>query len=202
MNETNADDQGVILYQRKSIDALLSITKPEAEAPTIDKIFQKAVEPIQEITGFSTVTLRLYDPARKCFKLMAQGGMTPEMVTALNIMSEDTPIFVEIMTHKEPAVKIPVELVRNLGYKKTVFIPLIAGDACVGSIDLPSKRDYEPTEDEFRWFALIGRILGSMIYQAQLTERLQIRPGRGAYRTRKQAAGSDGSDSEQSGESG
>jgi two-component system nitrate/nitrite sensor histidine kinase NarX len=164
-----------ISYQRKSIDALLSITKPEADFPSIEKIFQKAIGPIQEITGFETVTARIYDPGRKSFILMAQSGMTPEMVKSLKCISDDYPIFSEIMKNKAPAVKIPVKLVKELGYKRTVFIPLVAGDTIVGSIDLPSKIDYIPTDDEFRWYALVGRILGSMIYQAQLMEQLQSR---------------------------
>ena len=40
---------------------------------------------------------------------------------------------------------------------------------------MPTKKDYIPTDDEFRWLALVGRVLGSMIYQAQLMERLQSR---------------------------
>jgi two-component system, NarL family, nitrate/nitrite sensor histidine kinase NarX len=175
MDEEFASLTEKIIYQRKSIDALLSITKPEAEFPSIEKIFQKAIVPIQEITGFSTVTARIYDSDKKCFWLMAQGGMTPEMIEHLKCISDDTPIFSEIMKKKEPAVKIPVELVRELGYKRTVFIPLVAGDIIVGSIDLPTKSDYYPTEDEFRWFALVGRILGSMIYQAQLMDCVQSR---------------------------
>jgi two-component system nitrate/nitrite sensor histidine kinase NarX len=175
MVEEFASLSAEISYQRKSIDALLSITKPEAEIPSIEKIFQKAIGPIQEITGFTTVTARIYDPERKCFRLMAQSGMTPEMVENLKCVSDDFPIFSEIMQKKEPAIKIPVKFVQELGYKRTIFIPLVAGDTIVGSIDLPTKTDYIPTDDEFRWFALVGRILGSMIYQVQLTERLQSR---------------------------
>jgi two-component system nitrate/nitrite sensor histidine kinase NarX len=175
MVEEFANLSAEISYQRKSIDALLSITRPEVDSPSIEKIFQKAIGPIQEITGFSTVTARIYDPERKCFRLMAQSGMAPEMVKNLECISEDFPIFLEIMQKKEPAVKIPLEFVQELGYKRTIFVPLVAGDVIVGSIDLPTKSDYYPTDDEFRWFALVGRILGSMIYQAQLTERLQSR---------------------------
>ena len=175
MSEEIARLTAEISYQRKSIDALLSITNPEADFPSIEKIFQKAIGPIQEITGFETVTARIYDPDRKCFKLMAQSGMTPEMIESLKCISDDFPIFSEIMKKKAPAIKIPVELVKELGYKRTIFIPLVAGDTIVGSIDLPTKNDYIPTDDEFRWFALVGRILGSMIYQAQLMERLQSR---------------------------
>ena len=173
MDEEFANLTEKITYQRKSIDALLSITKSEADFPSIEKLFQKAIGPIQEITGFSTVTARIYDPERKCFWLMAQSGMTPEMIEGLKCIPDDTPVFSEIMKKKEPAVKIPVDLVRDLGYKRTLFIPLVAGDTIVGSIDLPTKGDYYPTDDEFRWFALVGRILGSLIYQVQLTERLQ-----------------------------
>jgi two-component system nitrate/nitrite sensor histidine kinase NarX len=164
-----------ISHQRRSIDALLSITKPEAGFPSIVNIFRKAIGPIQEITGFRTVTARIYDPERKCFIIMAQSGMTTEMIEKLNCVPDDYPIFSEIMRKKTPAVKIPVDFVKELGYKKTIFIPLFAGETIVGSIDLPTRRDYTPTEDEFRWFALVGRILGSMIYQAQLMERLQSR---------------------------
>jgi two-component system nitrate/nitrite sensor histidine kinase NarX len=104
---------------------------------------------------------------------MAQGGMTPDMVEKLYCIPEDFPIFAEISKKKAPAVKIPLKFVQDLGYKKTIFIPLVAGDTIVGSIDLPTKRDYVPNDDECRWFALVGRMLGSMIYQAQLSERLQ-----------------------------
>lgn len=173
MNEELISVKNQISQQRKSIDALLSITNPEDDFPTIEKIFQKAIGIIQEITSFSTVTARLYDPEEKCFRLMAQGGMAPEMVEKLYCVPEDFPIFEEIMRKKEPAVKIPLEFVQELGYKKTIFIPLVAGDTIVGSIDLPTKQDYLPNDDEFRWFALVGRMLGSMIYQAQLTERMQ-----------------------------
>lgn len=175
MDEEFASVRAEVIYQRKSIDALLSITEPEADFPSIEKIFQKAIGPIQEITGFRTVTARIYDPERKCFRLMAQCGMTPEMVNNLKCMPDDAPFFLEIMKKKEPAVITPSEFVQGLGYKRTFLIPLVAGDTIVGSIDLPTKRDYIPTEDEFRWFALVGRILGSMIHQVQLTERLQSR---------------------------
>ena len=173
MNEELALVKGEISYQRKSIDALLSITKPEADFPTIEKICQNAVQPIQEVTGFETVTVRIYYPEIKGFKLMAQCGMTPEMVEKLDCISDDFPIFSEIMKKKEPAVKTPVQFVQESGFKRTVFVPLVAGDIIVGSIDLPTKRDYTPSQDEFRWLALVGRMLGSMIYQAQLTERMQ-----------------------------
>jgi hypothetical protein len=74
IDEEIASVRAEVTYQRKSIDALLSITKPEAEFPSIEKIFQKAIGPIQEITGVRTVTARIYDPDRNCFRLMAQSG--------------------------------------------------------------------------------------------------------------------------------
>lgn len=161
------------IYQRRCIDALLSITEPADEFPSIEKIFQKAIGIIQEITGFSTVTVRIYNPEAKTFRLMAQAGMTPEMIEKLYYVSDDTPIFAEIMDKKEPAFKVPYQFVQDSGYKKTFFVPLVAGDLIMGSIDLPTKTDYFPDDDELRWFALVGRMLGSMLYQAQLTERLQ-----------------------------
>ena len=162
-----------IEHQRKSIDALLSLTKPEAGSSTIEELFQKAIGIIQEITGFETITARIYDPEMKCFRIMAQTGMAPEMIENLDSVSADSPNFAEIMKNREPTVKIPLEFVRKYGYKKTVFIPLFAGDTIIGSIDLPTKADYDPSQDELRWFALVGRILGSLIYQTQQTMRLQ-----------------------------
>lgn len=173
MDEELASVRAGFTYQQKSIDALLSITKPGVGILSTEQLFKKAIGIIQDITGFETITARIYDPEKKHFKIMAHIGMTPEMVENLKIISEDFPIFSEIMKNKEPAVKIPLKFVRDLGYKKTIFIPLVAGDTIVGSIDLPTKSDYSPTKDEFRWFALVGRMLGSIIYQAQLTTRLQ-----------------------------
>ena len=173
MREEHTNIEKDVVYQRQCIDALLSITEPGDEFPSIEKLFQKAIGIIQEITGFSTVTVRIYNPEDKTFRIMAQAGMTPEMIEKLYFVSEEMPIFAEIMDKKEPAFKVPLKFIQDLGYKKTFFVPLVAGDIVMGSIDLPTKTDYIPSDDEFRWFALVGRMLGSMIYQAQLTERLQ-----------------------------
>ncbi len=173
MNEELTNAERIISSQRRSIDALLSITKPEDGFPTVEKIAQKAIGVIRDITGFSTVTFRIYNPEEKSFKLTAQYGMTPEMIRKLDRVSDDTPIFAEIMERKEPALKLPLKFIQASGFKRTVFIPLVAGDITVGSIDLPTKTDFCPTDNDFRWYALIGRMLGSAIYQSQLMERLQ-----------------------------
>lgn len=162
-------------YQRKSIDALLSITEPGADSLSIEKISQRAIEPIQNITGFNTVAIRIYDQKEKCFRIVAQYGMTPEMIEKLKCRPHDSPNFLEVMNNKEPVVKTPQEFIRKLGYKKTTFVTMIAGDIVIGSIDMAKKEDYTLTQDEVRWFALVGRMLGSMIYQVQLMERLQSR---------------------------
>ncbi len=173
MNKEAITNQNTISHQRKSIDALLSITNPRDEFPTIEKIAGRAIGIIKEITGFRTVTFRIYYPQEKCFRILAHSGMTTEMVKKLYCVQESNPVFAEIMKDKEPTIIIPSELVRDLGYRKTLFIPLVAGDTMVGTIDLPTKTDYHPNHDEFRWFALVGRMLGAMVYQVQLAERLQ-----------------------------
>ena len=173
MNEEFARIKEQVEFQRKSIDALLSITKPEPDFPTIERICQKAIEPIREVTDYPTVTIRGYYPEQKCFKLLANGGMEPEVIKRIDCVAEDSAHFSDIMAKKEPVVIVPPKFIRDFGYEVTVFVPLIAGDIIVGSFELSKKHEYAPSEDEIRWLALVGRMLGSMIYQVQLTERMQ-----------------------------
>lgn len=173
MNEEAITVQNTISHQRKSIDALLSITNPKDESLSIENIATRAIETIKEITGFRTVTFRIYNPQEECFTILAQSGMTAEMIKQLYRVRDDGRVFKDIMEKKEPTQITPIDLVRNLGFKRTLFIPLVAGEMIVGSIDLPTKTDYCPDHDAFRWFALVGRMLGSMVYQVQQTERLQ-----------------------------
>ena len=86
MDEELASGRTGSTYQQKSIDALLSITKPGIGILPIEHLFKRAIGIIQEITGFETITARLYDPERKCFRIMTHIGMTPEMVENLNIV--------------------------------------------------------------------------------------------------------------------
>ena len=83
MSEEIINAERIISSQRKSFDALLSITKPEAGFPTVDRIAQKAIEVVMEITGFRTITFRIYDREKKCVRIIAQHGMSNEMIEKL-----------------------------------------------------------------------------------------------------------------------
>ncbi|MFC2063569.1 GAF domain-containing sensor histidine kinase [Chloroflexota bacterium] len=159
-------------YQLKSIEAILSITKPGYDILTTETLFQRAVGVIQEVLGFRTIIARLYDPENKCFKLMSHGGMKNEMVEKLKCIPEDSSPFLEMMKEKEPVIKPAVKPLKDSGYKKILYIPLIAWGSIVGTIELPTKRDLAPTEDELRWFALVGKLLGCMICQMQRSTRM------------------------------
>ncbi len=43
----------------------------------------------------------------------------------------------------------------------------------MGSIQIATKYEYEWEAEELRWLALIGRLIGSLIYQIQLSEKLR-----------------------------
>ncbi len=103
------------------------------------------------------------------------------MVSDMENLSEDTGFHAEIAQTLYPVatsdlpgdVRIASAAPLQEGYRSLVCIPLLAQDSLVGSVQIATKYDHEWEEEELRWLALIGRLIGSLIYQIQLSERLR-----------------------------
>ncbi len=162
-----------ISYDQDSLDALLSIARPEDGPLALGTLLERAVGVVQNITGVQAVTARVYEPERDNFRLMAHAGLTPEMLDHYTCISGSTPNFAEIKKQKHPVIVPPYRYLQELGATWMVVIPLIAGEIVPGSLSLLSWRAAPPTQAEYERFALIGKLLGAMLWQVQQAELLQ-----------------------------
>ena len=178
-SEAGGDD---LVFQQKSITALLSISESRGNLLPLDQVFHHALRVVQEVTGFNTVVIRLYDEKIQGLKIAAQQGMSLSMQRELAVVSVNNPIAGEALRSFWP---VPVEDLAiedtsfvgassvSSGFRSVICIPLVSGDVPVGTMDLGAKEPHQWTQDELRWLALVGRTIGSIVHRVRLTEHLR-----------------------------
>ena len=171
-----------LAFQQKSIAALLSISESSGDFLPLEQVFRHALRVVQEVTGFNTVVIRLYDENTQTFRIAAQQGMTPSMREELAVAEIDNPIVSKALETFWP---VPIEDLTSAdaalvgstpilgGFRSLVCIPLVSGEFPIGTIDLGSKEPHRWNQDELRWLALVGRMVGSIVHQVRLTEHLR-----------------------------
>lgn len=170
-----------LAIEHHKIDHLFSLQFNADNPPSLEKFFRESLGIIQDITGFTTITLRLYESRTQTFRIMAQSGMTSEMLEDLNVLPASTGFHAEIVqTHKpvftsdmphDPRLSSSAPI--SAGYRSLACVPLLNLDVLVGSMQLVTKEEYIWSENERRWFGLIGRRIGLLIQQIQLSERIR-----------------------------
>ena len=172
---------GLLDAQRADSNALLSLSEWIDVSQTKEKVLQFAVSKVQEVTGFSTVAMRLFNSDSRCFRLVAHNGMTPRMVEGLKCIPMDVGFFKDICaTHRAAcstdlasderlASRTPLEA----GMRSLVCVPLVSGERIMGSMELVTKDAHLWTDDEIRWLELVGRSLGNGLHHIETTDRLR-----------------------------
>jgi two-component system, NarL family, nitrate/nitrite sensor histidine kinase NarX len=167
--------------QHRMIDTIFSLQYNIDEPPTIEKFFRRTLESVKKVTGYQAITMRLYDSRTQSFRVMAQSGMSPAMLRDLEIIPSDAGFHGEVIQSHMPAFTSKMSIDPRMtsaapiqeGYESLVCIPMLALDELVGTIQIALKEEHFWDEDELRWLALIGRRIGLLIHQIQLTERLR-----------------------------
>jgi len=110
---SEADEK--IAYQRKSFSALLLISQSLGESPSIDDVFTQAIQPIQEITGFNTIALRLYVKSQRQFVLRAHKGFSLVMLEILSNIPRpiDEIYFSQMMETKKAVIRDVYKVIGN-----------------------------------------------------------------------------------------
>jgi two-component system, NarL family, nitrate/nitrite sensor histidine kinase NarX len=167
--------------QHRKIDTIFSLQYDIDNPPSIEKFFRQALSIVQEVTGYRTITMRLYEERTDSFRLMVQMGMSPRMLKELESIPASAGFHVEVVqTHQsvytsdmssDPRMTSDAPI--REGYRSLICIPLLAQDKLVGSMQIALKEEHTWKEDEVRWLTLIGRRIGMLIYQIQLAERLR-----------------------------
>lgn len=172
-----------LAFQHRSLTALLAISEASDDEFTLDVVFDRALRTMKTITNFDTVVLRLYDARRHCYDIMAQDGLSAEMlkhmkcapVDADNLPSEATrrrwPVWVRDLTNNRFTWDGPIPA--RSGFHSVVSVPLLTEDRVVGTMELASLTEYTWEEAELAWLALVGRTIGSIIYRVQITNQMR-----------------------------
>jgi nitrate/nitrite-specific signal transduction histidine kinase len=167
--------------QHRKIDTIFSLQYDIDNPPSIEKFFRQALSIVQEITGYHSITMRLYEERTDSFRLMVQMGMSPRMVKELEVIPASAGFHLEVVqTHQSAYTsdmssdpRMTSDAPMQEGYRSLICIPLLAQDKLVGTMQIALKEEHIWQEDEVRWLTLIGRRTGTLIYQIQLAERLQ-----------------------------
>ena len=167
--------------QHRKIDTIFSFKFDIENPPSLEKFFRQSISIVQEITGYETITIRLYEPRTEIFRIMAQTGMSPAMLNELKAIPADAGFHREVALTRLPVFtsdmandpRMTSDAPIKQGYQSLICIPLLAHDNLVGTMQIALKYMHPWGEDEVRWLALIGRRIGLSIHQIQLTERLQ-----------------------------
>jgi two-component system nitrate/nitrite sensor histidine kinase NarX len=167
--------------QHRKIDTIFSLQFEADNPPSLEKFFRQALGIVQQVTGFDSITMRLYEPGTRTFRIMAQKGMTSEMLADLQTLPAESGFHAEIVQTHQPAFtsdmsgdpRMASSAPVREGYQSLVCIPLLAQDNLVGSIQLATREKILWSPDELRWLAVIGRRIGSLIQAIQLSERIR-----------------------------
>src|SRR5690606_9824608 len=127
------------------LTALLAISEASDRQPTLEAVFERALRTVQDITGFSTVVLRLYNPHRNCYNVMAQSGMSAEMMKSMHCAPADADHLPgEAVRKRWPAVERDLTnnpftwdgpIPARSGYRSVVCIPLLTDNQIVGTME-------------------------------------------------------------------
>jgi signal transduction histidine kinase len=172
------------------LEGLQRVSKTIGSSISCEDIFQQTLDTILDVTGMEGAGFRLLNEEDACFCLVAHYGMTPKMVAELKCLPASNRLHQQVAKTRRPVVihnmdqdprNSSKEAIR-LGYQCLVSVPLIGGDQFTGTLELASKRSYEWSDEELRWLAAIGRLVGVAVRHVQLTEQVHqfaIRQERG-----------------------
>jgi two-component system nitrate/nitrite sensor histidine kinase NarX len=168
--------------RRRNFRALVSISESLDDSISVERIFRTALGTIQEVTGFSTVAMRFYDTTQDCFRLVVQNGMSTRMVKELQCVTAEFPLYNALMETRRVVHLSSEASLGSLeihpsahaeGYRTALCVPLISGDRILGSMELGSRVPLSMSEDQIRWLEVVGRVIGGLLHQVELLERLR-----------------------------
>lgn len=176
-----ADLEGQAAFQRNGFVSLLSLLEDLDTTNTIADVMNKAIDAVKAITGVGTVAIRLFDEDKRFSQLVAQSGMTPEMVAELEWLPANSGFPGEIMRTKDVICTSDLEAHPLLGgqspikagMKSLASVPLIVSDDVIGSMEFGLKTSHKWSLDQKRWLMLVGRCVAVSVHQVRLRENLK-----------------------------
>lgn len=166
-------------FRREGYEALLALFDSVREGVTIKDLSAHALRIVQEITGFDTLVIRLHDHHREYQHLVAQIGMTEQMVEEVASIPMNRGFSGDATVKRWPVFTTDIASdprtispsTHREGFKSLLSVPLLAGEEVVGTMELISKQIVEWKDEELSWMALMGRSIGSLVGYLGMVER-------------------------------
>jgi nitrate/nitrite-specific signal transduction histidine kinase len=180
--EAEVQERGTLLDdQRRSFHALVALSESIDVTMTAEKVLQFAIGKVHEVTGFAAIAMRLFDANQKCFRLVAQSGMTPRMVDDLRCIPAEIGFTGDVYKTHRAAYTSNLSADQRLespsppaaGYQSLISVPFLSGDRLMGSMELAAKEVHVWSEDEVRWLELMGRSIGTVLHHIETSNQLQ-----------------------------
>lgn len=176
IDESRRANQSV---QFRRLEALLDIAETIGKASSLERMLQDALDAVLDVTGMDSGGARLYDESNACFRLVGHRGMSHAMRKELMCIPADrgfpaesarkgAPVFTSDLGNDPRTTGAQFSTV--LGYQSLISVPLLAEDRVVGTMELSTKQKHSWTDDEVRWLATIGRLVGLSVHQIRRSE--------------------------------
>ena len=88
----------------KYLDALQVITDTIGCSISSDQIFQTTLDVIVRVTNMDGAGFRIFDKVAYSFRLVAQHGITPELLDYLKSLPADNPLHGEVVMTHQPVI--------------------------------------------------------------------------------------------------
>jgi nitrate/nitrite-specific signal transduction histidine kinase len=167
--------------QRRGFQALVTLSESIDINMSAEKVLHFAIGKVQEVTGFVAIGMRLFDSEKKCFRLVAQSGMTQRMVDDLRCIPAEIGFTGDVYKTHRAAYTSNLSEDQRLespsppaaGYQSLISVPLLSGDRLMGSMELATKEVHIWQKDEVRWLELMGRSIGTVLHHIETSNQLQ-----------------------------
>jgi signal transduction histidine kinase len=177
------ENQEEILRRAENLDAILSISEAISQTLSIPQVLEQALDTVLEVMELSSGGMRLLDQEMGCFRLVSQRGLNPQIVQEIECIPQGIGFQGEVAMTLRPVFTSDLSTDPRTqsvgaveeGFRSLVLVPLLAGRELVGIMEFSSKEAHTWEDDELRWFATIGRQIGTAINRIQLSEQIRDR---------------------------
>lgn len=167
---------------KSNLEGLLLISEASASIKDTQGFYEKMLDVILSVTGFSQAGIHIYDEKKNQVFVVACRGWTPGMLQESGVMSQE--VFGPLQVVKDTKKVVAISDIRSTshyihksgldaGFISLAEVPLLAGEQFMGMISIATKMYHEWTEAEVRWLETVGRQVGVAIFRAQLTDQMR-----------------------------
>ncbi|HOO55291.1 MAG TPA: GAF domain-containing protein [bacterium] len=165
----------------KELTSLSEVTHTISTTLDIDDVLDTIVDSIRNVMGFQKCSVKLLDSMTQTLKVRVSRGLGDEYlgkdtthlgegISGLAAKSRKIVVIEDVNSDE----RVPQDhILRKLGIKSVICIPLITKQAVMGVLNLYTEKSHEFTEDEKRLLGIFANQAASAIENARLFDSLR-----------------------------